>query len=608
MDSKLPTPNADDLAVQWREWGHEAFQEAREAGRPILLAIGAVWCHWCHVMDRESYSDPEIVRIINTEFVPIRVDNDKRPDVNSRYNLGGWPTTAFLTADGDLMTGGTYIPPERLKSLLKKISRFYQDDRDNIKERIRTLQQPEDEVEPAGPLQPAIIENLIEEVQGSFDGKYGGFGLQPKFPHTSAIDLALAGHLRTGDEDLLRIVTQTLTAMAAGGIYDHEMDGFFRYSTTRDWSIPHFEKMLEDNAGLLKNFLHAFQATGDRNLRRAAEGIIRYVDSTLSDPETGAFYGSQDANEEYYSLKKEERVKRPAPYVDRTIYTDWNCQMASSYLKAADVLGDPGLRTRGVKALEFVISGLYVRGEGAYHYHAGGRAHLPGLLGDQASLLQALTDAYQVTWDDEYLALCRDVASVLERDFWDRDEGGFYDTRPDPEALGRLARREKPLAENAVAARALLDLHQLTGEEQYREMARKTLEAFGGVYTRHGIMAGGYGLAVMAFLNPLRAAVAGASGDERARELAAGCRALFAPGLVVIRELALHREDRVHEKAPGPDVPTIYLCSGDACFPPVTDAEGLWDLVKHAFRTTNALLDPDIGTGDRPGLQPEARH
>lgn len=608
MDSKLPTPNADDLAVQWREWGHEAFQEAREAGRPILLAIGAVWCYWCHVMDRESYSDPEIVRIINTEFVPIRVDNDKRPDVNSRYNLGGWPTTAFLTADGDLMTGGTYIPPERLKPLLKKISRFYQDDRDNVKERIRTLQQPEDEVEPAGPLQPAIIENLIEEVRGSFDGKYGGFGLQPKFPHTSAIDLALAGHLRTGDEDLLRIVTQTLTAMAAGGIYDHEMDGFFRYSTTRDWSIPHFEKMLEDNAGLLKNFLHAFQATGDRNLRRTAEGIIRYVDSTLSDPETGAFYGSQDAEEEYYSLKKEERVKRPAPYVDRTIYTDWNCQMASSYLKAADVLGDPGLRTRGVKVLEFVISGLYVRGEGAYHYHAGGRAHLPGLLGDQASLLQAFTDAYQVTWDDEYLALCRDVASVLERDFWDRDEGGFYDTRPDPEALGRLARREKPLAENAVAARALLDLHQLTGEERYREMARKALKIFGGVYTRYGIMAGGYGLAVMAFLNPLRAAVAGASGDERARELAAGCRALFAPGLVVIRELALHREDRVHEKAPGPDVPAVYLCSGDACFPPVTDAEGLWDLVKRAFRTTNALLDPDIGTGDRPGLQPEARH
>lgn len=320
MSKKPEAPTASGPAVEWREWGHEAFREARDSGRPILLAIGAVWCHWCHVMDRESYSDPEIVRIINSEFIPIRVDNDKRPDVNSRYNMGGWPTTAFLTADGEVMTGGTYIPPERFKPLLKKISRFYQDNRDDIKGRIRALREPEDEVKRAGRLQPAIIENLLEDIRDSFDGKYGGFGVEPKFPHTSAIDLALAGYLRTGSDDLLRIVTQTLTAMAAGGIYDHEMDGFFRYSTTRDWSIPHFEKMLEDNAGLLKNFLHAYQVTGDESLRRTAEGIIRYVDSTLSDPETGAFYGSQDAGEEYYALKKEERLKRPAPHVDGTIW------------------------------------------------------------------------------------------------------------------------------------------------------------------------------------------------------------------------------------------------------------------------------------------------
>src|SRR5579875_3527969 len=219
-----PRPNrAHEIA--WRPWEAATFAQAQAEDKPILLAISAVWCHWCHVMDETSYSDPEVIETINERFIPIRVDNDRRPDVNARYNMGGWPTTAILTPEGDPITGGTYIPPSQLKRTLDQVAELYKTHK--------------------------------AEIADGFDPEYGGFGYEPKFPQTDALELLLLEYRRSRalgspDERLYNMLAKTALGMARGGMYDHVEGGFFRYSTTRDWSVPHFEKMAEDHGGLLR--------------------------------------------------------------------------------------------------------------------------------------------------------------------------------------------------------------------------------------------------------------------------------------------------------------------------------------------------------------------
>jgi uncharacterized protein YyaL (SSP411 family) len=248
-------------AIEWFEYGPEAFNKAATENKPILLAISAVWCHWCHIQDKTTYSDPEVVRLVNRDYVPIRVDNDKRPDVNRRYNLGGWPTTAFLTPDGDIIAGGTYIPPEDMKDALRKVKALYLQGKAKSPSAIPSSEDAEKQL--TAEVSQGIIDDVLTSLVMSFDSVYGGFGDNPKFPHTDALELALVQYWYAGDKGLLTMVTKTLDHMARGGMYDHEDGGFFRYSTTRDWSIPHYEKMCKENAKLLGTYLHAYQATGE---------------------------------------------------------------------------------------------------------------------------------------------------------------------------------------------------------------------------------------------------------------------------------------------------------------------------------------------------------
>ena len=314
--------------VMWREWGAEAFAEAKRQDKPVLLDIGAVWCHWCHVMDRESYEDGETARLINEHFVAVKVDRDERPDVDARYQAavaaisgqGGWPLTAFLTPDGRPFFGGTYFPPvdghgrPSLRRVLMTMAEAFERRRDEVDDSAGSVMAAIEENESFGgerELGPELVGKIVAGILQQFDPRFGGFGSQPKFPHAAAVDLLIdeAGRAlaepnhrdeaaRNGTQSVSakRAAVVTLEKMSKGGVYDHLAGGFHRYSVDERWVVPHFEKMSYDNSELLKNYVHAYQSFSEPECARVARDIMRWVDEWLSDRERGGFYGSQDAD------------------------------------------------------------------------------------------------------------------------------------------------------------------------------------------------------------------------------------------------------------------------------------------------------------------------
>src|SRR5713226_4457881 len=300
--------------IHWYEWGEEAFAAAQRENKPMLLDIGAVWCHWCHVMDRESYDDAEVAQIVNENFIPVKVDRDERPDIDSRYQVavssisgqGGWPLTAFLTPDGKPFYGGTYFPPDDhwgrpgFKRVLLSIANAYREKNGDVVEQAKMLEgaisQAESFTGRSGQLSPQIVDAIIKSALGMFDSTNGGFGQAPKFPHPAALDLLIERYAQTGDEQLRNVFVTTLERMANGGVYDQLAGGFHRYSVDERWIVPHFEKMCYDNSELLKNYVHAYQVTGSEFFASVARDIVRWMDEWLSDRERGGFYASQDSD------------------------------------------------------------------------------------------------------------------------------------------------------------------------------------------------------------------------------------------------------------------------------------------------------------------------
>jgi uncharacterized protein YyaL (SSP411 family) len=300
--------------IRWHEWGEEAFATAQRENKPMLLDIGAVWCHWCHVMDRESYDDPEVAAIVNEHFIAVKVDRDERPDIDSRYQAaisavsgqGGWPLTAFLTPDGKPFYGGTYFPPSdgygrpSFKRVLLSIAGAYKEKNRDVVEQAKMVEnaiaQAESFAGRGGRISASIITSIQESAFKMFDPQNGGFGQAPKFPHPSALDLLIEQYGRSGDDNLRNLIVTTLEHMANGGVYDQLAGGFHRYSVDERWVVPHFEKMCYDNSELLKNYAHAYQATGSEFFANVARDIIRWMDEWLSDRERGGFYASQDAD------------------------------------------------------------------------------------------------------------------------------------------------------------------------------------------------------------------------------------------------------------------------------------------------------------------------
>ncbi len=300
--------------IDWHEWGEAAFERAMTEDKPILLDIGAVWCHWCHVIDRESYENSTIAQIINENFVAVKVDRDERPDVDARYQAaisaisgqGGWPLTGFLMPDGKPFFGGTYFPPEDqmgrpgFRRILLAVADSYKNKRAELVRAANHLAEGVAQAEmftgARAEFDPAVVDAQISSVTQQFDIKNGGFGRAPKFPHSSAIDLVLERYQQTKEKHLLAMVETTLEKMARGGVYDQLAGGFHRYSVDERWLVPHFEKMSYDNSELLKNYLHGSQLIENWRLGETAEGIIAWVNETLCDRQEGGFFASQDAD------------------------------------------------------------------------------------------------------------------------------------------------------------------------------------------------------------------------------------------------------------------------------------------------------------------------
>jgi uncharacterized protein YyaL (SSP411 family) len=563
-----PRPNRAG-EIRWRPWGEPAFDEARRLGRPILLSLSAVWCHWCHVMDETSYSDARVIAAVNEHFIPVRVDNDRHPDVNRRYNMGGWPTTAFLAASGDVLTGATYLPPDQMLESLARVKAFFDANQAKIValegERAadgdgaalaRLTGRPLDkdqalialEGDPAVP--GDIPAEVAQQVVRAFDPRHGGIGSEPKFPQPDVYGFLLAYGLLRGDGEAARrepdpdtaaparaleVVKTTLTAMASGGLYDDVEGGFFRYATRRDWTVPHYEKMLEDNARLTSLYLEAALAAGEHDLGerelylRAAAGTVDYLLASLWREDVPALGGSQDADEEYYRLDATGRSGMPAPFVDPTVYVDWNALAARALLEAAPVLGRPEFAEHAVSLLEHLHASAR-HGDAMAHYLLPGGSAGKGapLLADQVAVAAAFLDAYEHTIDPRWL---RRAHRLID---WTCEHLGAPDGRlVDRLALpgdsaGLLARPVPALDENAAAAEVLLRLEAYTGEPRARERALEILAAWATQYEQYGVAGSAYGQALLRYLDrPDHIVIVGDRADPEAQRLHAA--ALVAP-------------------------------------------------------------------------------
>ena len=485
--------------VAWTSWGPAPFDRAARERKPVLLAIGASWCHGCAVMDATTYSAPEIVSTINERCVAVRVDADRRPDINERYNLDGWPTTAFLTPSGEVLTGSTYVVPDQMARMLEEVGDGLSARYDELMARAHAAAQARRGAGAAARYEPDLAgpEWLIEQILGQQDPELGGFGGDGKFLHAWPLRLALARYEITRDERLEALITRTLDAMAWGGIFDEVDGGFFRYAAGRDWTRPHTEKMLEDQAAMVGLLIDGSLACDRASWRERARDVMRYVQRTLADTARGGFYASQRADEEYYAVNASIRETLDAPVVDRTLFTDVNAQAAVTWLRAGEVLEDTDAGRFAVQSLERVLLATYRPGEGVAHYHDA-TGEVRGLLSDQVHAAWASLHVHDATGDETYLMLAEELARTALRTHWDSRGGGFLDRAPGgADDIGLLRDAVKPLALNCLAARVLSRLAMLTGREELQARALEALASQTGVYRSLGIGGAPYGLAIM---------------------------------------------------------------------------------------------------------------
>ena len=491
------------MTIDWNTWSEAAFARAQREDKPVLLSISAVWCHWCHVMDDTSYADPAVIAAINERFVAIRVDNDERPDVNARYNMGGWPTTAFLTPDGSILTGATYLPPRQMERALREISEYYRDRKSEISERAAQIRGAQTSYTLATPeaLHPALLQQFTDLVMEDYDAEFGGFGDDQKFPQPELLEYLLARWRSEGNVRLYDAVAQTMRAMSSGGMYDPVEGGFFRYSTTRDYSVPHFEKMAEDHGGLLRVLAQLELWAPSEMWRGDLHRTLAYVNGVLLDPHTQLYAGSQDADETYYTLDAAGRVAHGAPFIDRRSYSNWTAGIAGALAWCGTALGEPELIAQAERTLDALHERAREPGGLLFHVLPPGEApRITGLLGDQVSYIRALIDAYEASGRGDLLVRAATHADATVAAFGAAD-GGFYD-RVGTQALGRLEQADRPLPDNGVMAENLLRLSVLLHQPEYRRKAEQTLLLYARTFERARSFAATYARALGRYLAP----------------------------------------------------------------------------------------------------------
>ena len=551
-----------DNPVDWYPWGDEAFARAREEGKPVLLSVGYAACHWCHVMAHESFEDPETAEVMNRHFVNVKVDREERPDVDAVYmeavqamsGHGGWPMTVWLTPDGHPFYGGTYYPKTPrmgmpgFVQLCEGIAEAWRERRDEVVAKagqLTDLLSESGRFAPAGADLPGLdaADRAASQLAERFDPQWGGFGRAPKFPQPDLCELLLRAHRRTGESAPLSLVTTSLDAMASGGIYDHVGGGFHRYSVDREWLVPHFEKMLYDQALLARAYLHAWQVTGEARHLQVASETIDYVRRDLRDP-GGGFYSSEDADSEgvegrfyvwsradvdeiggpaaveWYGVTEggnfegssilhrpvrgdllrpadverarqallERREERVRPGLDDKVLTEWNGLMVATLAEAAAATGRRDWLDDARAAADFLLSSLR-REDGRWlRSWQGGRANHLAFAADYAALVGAFTRLAEATGEARWVAEARGVADGLLYLFWDEDAGGLFTAGSDAE---QLITRAKDVLDNVIpsangsAAVALVRLAALTGEERHRERAEGIVRLVADPLSRH---------------------------------------------------------------------------------------------------------------------------
>ncbi len=657
---------ASKQLIDWHPWSEEVFEKAGREGKPVLLSIGAVWCHWCHVQAHESWENKEIAEIVNKNFVAVKVDRDERPDLDSAYQkfvqmftgAGGWPLTVFITSEKKPFFGGTYFRPEDLKAILKGIAETYSGEKeriDKMTEDVASLSEMKvDRID----LDSKSVERGVAVILNDADSFNGGFGGRPKFPMSEALLLLLDYYNNTGREEVKKFLDLTLRKMADGGVYDQLGGGFHRYSVDEQWRVPHFEKMLTDNALLLKVYLKAYQITGDEFYRKISEEIISFLERDMLG-ENGLFYSSQDADspvdvwedgkngrvstEEgayftwtkkevmeilgekearvmcaYYGikekgnfevgnqnvlhkeaeiqdiveemgLKKEDaeriiesskkilfkiRCKRPASFIDKNSFTNWDCLASSAFLDAYNILGEKKYLDTALKNLDFVLDNLYKNGI-LYHMFSGGVASVMGFMDDYVFFGKTLIEAYQITFEEKYLNKAEEIVKKTIEKFWDKKDFGFFYSED------RYLSTEKPIfdfsspAGNSVAARVLLDLFYLTEKSEYKEIAEKILKFFHELSPRGSLQKGTYLQALdYYFAGPKEFVIIGDKKDILVKEFVETIGKKTGNKIIHVGETNSAKsvfKDRT--KIDGK--PTVYMCYKNTCSMPVTEKEKL---------------------------------
>lgn len=552
--------------VKWREWGEAAFQEAQQQHKPVVVFLVAFWCGYCQQMDETSLSNQHIQALLNAFFIPIRVEESQRPDVDLRYNQNGWPTIAFLTPVGDPLFSINYTAPEPFLDLLVKLVDAYQRDRATLldtgaRNRAEALAR-QSQVPPA-PLGPAIVAEIAGMVEGLADATHGGYGTPFKFLHTEANDFLLYLHEVTGDTLHLDHVAFTLKNMRQSRMYDENDGGFFRYSSKPDWREPHPEKLLDDQASLLRNYLRTYLVTGNTVYRGVAEELIHYLNTALSTDATPCFFGCQD----YVRPALDLAAARQGPLqrlslIDELVYCDANARAVSAYLDAWWLLGREDCKRRAQLILEQLWNTLRAPDGGMYHY-ANSEPRVAGLLMDSVAMGTALLDAYGVCGDAVYLERAQCLAEAIVRRHRS-PEGGFFDISETGPA--NLKRPIAIFTQNAHAATFFIRLADLSGDIAQRKLAHWALKGFPNTHRHHDAFAAGFGQALGRLLAlPLLVTLSGTPGDPHVLQLARAALTQLRHGDLVLR----FQEDRSGASA------TATLRIGDRQIGPITTPAGL---------------------------------
>ncbi|HEX5035490.1 MAG TPA: thioredoxin domain-containing protein, partial [bacterium] len=457
-----------DNPVHWYAWGEEAFGAARASGKPIFLSIGYSTCHWCHVMEHESFEDKEVADLLNREFIAIKVDREERPDVDDIYmsavhamrQRGGWPLSMFLTPDLKPFYGGTYWPKALFMNILAQVSKVWREQPGQVRETgqsiVDYLKMQKIDDAPEKPLDAEVFDRFLRQCLMSFDREWGGFGQAPKFPHAMQLAMLLRIHRRNGDARALDMVKLTLDKMARGGIYDHLGGGFARYSTDEKWLIPHFEKMLYDNAQLAAAYLEAYQATGDSMFREVARETLDYALRAMSHPD-GGFYSAEDADSEgeegkfYVWTFEELRSLLDPDAFDRLsrvyqVNPDGNFEYGHSVFWLAP---EYGWAEKKEQVLAAAMAKLFQIREGRIHPHLDDKI----LTAWNGLMIRAMALGYQVLGDAKYLEIAHRAVAFLREKLWEK--GKLLARYRDGE--GRFAAR---LDDYAYLIQGLIDLYE----------------------------------------------------------------------------------------------------------------------------------------------------